>query len=296
LLHIVNEIKFPVTSILALVGLGTYLFHYYELPYYQANGEILTYGTSFYYVIVVLTTIGFGDIVAHTPEGRIVTVSLIILGIGLLSLAFNSITQRIVRSAVDLEFQYQRVVKGYSDHIILAGYSEVGQRIAKLLCSWKLEIVIIDKKPDRVSQARQDGYTTLTGDVTTIRELERAGILSAVGLVLAVEDPNVTLFTAKAARVVKGEQDPFWVISQSSSSVSKQLYKSAEIDYSVDMFEVTRKRMFGILTGVNIDKLEFAMPDGIGFYRIPNFATAHTFNYEGKNKFQELLLDHNAPY
>jgi voltage-gated potassium channel len=48
---------------------------------YEVNKNLSTYGDSFYYTVVTLTTVGFGDITPVTETGRWVTVIMIISGI-----------------------------------------------------------------------------------------------------------------------------------------------------------------------------------------------------------------------
>ena len=46
-----------------------------------ANPGVETFGDAFYFVVVALTTVGFGDIVPVTGAGRMVTVAAILAGI-----------------------------------------------------------------------------------------------------------------------------------------------------------------------------------------------------------------------
>lgn len=59
--------------ILTLTGLGTYSLMLYE-------GWSLF--DSFYFVLVTITTVGYGDIIPQTYEGRITSMLLIIFGVG----------------------------------------------------------------------------------------------------------------------------------------------------------------------------------------------------------------------
>jgi len=45
------------------------------------NPGVSTFGDAFYYVVVTITTVGFGDIIPTTPAGRWVTVAAILAGI-----------------------------------------------------------------------------------------------------------------------------------------------------------------------------------------------------------------------
>ncbi|MGC9310562.1 MAG: ion transporter [Candidatus Aenigmatarchaeota archaeon] len=64
--------------ILTIFFVSSGLFYYAESP---ANQEVQNFGDAFYFSVVALTTVGFGDITPSTDAGRMVTVLMIISGI-----------------------------------------------------------------------------------------------------------------------------------------------------------------------------------------------------------------------
>jgi voltage-gated potassium channel len=68
-------------TVLVLFFASAGLFYTFEQG---VNPTVDTFGDSFYYVVVTLTTVGFGDIVPVTAAGRWVTVATIIAGIVLI--------------------------------------------------------------------------------------------------------------------------------------------------------------------------------------------------------------------
>eukprot|EP00123_Amoebidium_parasiticum_P005511 comp16689_c0_seq1/m.14929 comp16689_c0_seq1/g.14929 ORF comp16689_c0_seq1/g.14929 comp16689_c0_seq1/m.14929 type:complete len:206 (-) comp16689_c0_seq1:799-1416(-) len=73
------------TAVAAILLLGTVIFSHFE-PL-----QCPTLLDSFYFTAIVLTTIGFGDIIPLTPEGRLATVVLTILGAGLFSIYVSEV-------------------------------------------------------------------------------------------------------------------------------------------------------------------------------------------------------------
>jgi voltage-gated potassium channel len=65
-------------TVLVLFFVSAGLFYTAE---YEANATVDTFGDAFYYTVVALSTVGFGDIVPVTVSGRWVTVATIIAGI-----------------------------------------------------------------------------------------------------------------------------------------------------------------------------------------------------------------------
>jgi voltage-gated potassium channel len=70
-----------VTTILIIFFIGSGLFYYVESP---ANDGVRNFGDAFYFTVVALTTVGFGDITPVTDAGKLVTILMILSGIVLI--------------------------------------------------------------------------------------------------------------------------------------------------------------------------------------------------------------------
>ena len=65
-------------TVLVLFFVSAGLFYSVE---YETNPAVTTFGDAFYYVVVTISTVGFGDIIPATAAGRWVTVAAILAGI-----------------------------------------------------------------------------------------------------------------------------------------------------------------------------------------------------------------------
>jgi len=65
-------------TVIVLFFVSAGLFYTFE---HEANAGVATFGDAFYYTVVALSTVGFGDIVPVTTGGRWVTVATIVAGI-----------------------------------------------------------------------------------------------------------------------------------------------------------------------------------------------------------------------
>ena len=78
--------KFRVTAAVAITVLivGATFYHYVEdLPWLDA----------FYFCVITLTTIGYGDITPRTDEGKFFTIFYVIIGIGIIATFANLLLQ-----------------------------------------------------------------------------------------------------------------------------------------------------------------------------------------------------------
>lgn len=87
-----------------------------------------------------------------------------------------------------------------SGHVVVAGYGLNGRNVARVLRETRLAHVVIDGEPDRVDAARRAGSRAVRGDVAAVETLLAAGVPRALGLVIALSDPEATRRAVRLAR------------------------------------------------------------------------------------------------
>jgi len=85
------------TTITALVAGSALAFHYYE---HGTNPNVHSLWDSFWWAIVTVTTVGYGDIYPVTTPGRIVAILLMFIGIGTLGIYTAAIAAFVVKRNV----------------------------------------------------------------------------------------------------------------------------------------------------------------------------------------------------
>lgn len=254
---IIGEILGPIFAIITLVLVGSYIFSYYEDR---------SYFESLYFVVVALSTVGLGDIAPLTQQGRIVTIVMIVLGIGIISISISSIGNKIIKNTLNHDFRYEQAIKSFQDHVIVAGYGDIGRRVVQYLAGWRVNLVVIDSNIEEVQAAREDGIAAIQGDIANPRELNKLNIKNAEGLVIAINNPNVTLFAGQAAKVANPD---VWVIAEKNIHYDAAMYRSVHITKAIDRFSSSKARIRGIIWGLEIETFNFSMGDGTSFFRIP---------------------------
>ncbi|PKP80447.1 MAG: portal protein [Alphaproteobacteria bacterium HGW-Alphaproteobacteria-18] len=86
------------------------------------------------------------------------------------------------------------------NHVILAGYGRVGRAVARVLTDEGVSILAIDRDPDKVHQARQDGLTAYVGDAARPEILELTGIEKAEQFIVTVDDSERAEAMVRCAR------------------------------------------------------------------------------------------------
>lgn len=173
-----------------LIFIGSTVSYLFES--HAEGGQIKNLFDGFYWTIVTLSTVGYGDIAPHSTGGRMVAIVLIFGGIGILSF-FTSI----MVSGFSEEIKHLREnrtyteIKRFNNFIIICGFGRVGQHIAKQLTKDKLNFIVIDPLQKNIDKAEEFKYTVIQADASKNGVLTTTGINSGASSILCVTDDDV---------------------------------------------------------------------------------------------------------
>lgn len=102
LLDSLNRVTKPRTRLVTFVGTSSLLIlllsslAFFDAEYGAPDGKIMNFGDALWWSAVSVTTVGYGDVYPVTTEGRLVSLVLMFLGIGLISFAIGTMTSWVV--------------------------------------------------------------------------------------------------------------------------------------------------------------------------------------------------------
>jgi len=110
--------------------------------------EGISWADAIYLPVVTISTVGFGDIVAVTPAGRLFTLGLIMTGVGAALYLVSVITQDMLEGRLR-DFFYRssmlREIKKHSGHVIVCGYGRFGRVVVAELERAGRTVVVIEE-------------------------------------------------------------------------------------------------------------------------------------------------------
>ena len=159
----------------------------------SSGGNIRDLYDAFYWSIVTISTVGYGDITPQTFGGRLVTVTLILTGLGVLSF-FTSIIVAAFNDKMHTlrENRTYAELSRYKNFIIICGFGRVGQEIANQFEKDKQPFIIIDKSDHNIFLAKQKHYLSIQDDASKNSVLINAGIHSGATAILCTTGNDVT--------------------------------------------------------------------------------------------------------
>ena len=131
---------FSLMGILAILAYGTFGAYVLGEGFRPKIHELTS---SFYFTIITLATVGYGDIVPITPETRLFVVSLLIVGLSVFATAIASVLGPAVSGEIDHFFNPREEKMQPKDHVILAGEGGLAVNTARELIARGIPFVHI---------------------------------------------------------------------------------------------------------------------------------------------------------
>ncbi|MEM1305356.1 MAG: potassium channel family protein, partial [Planctomycetota bacterium] len=158
----------------------------------------------FYFTIVTITTVGYGDY-GLCRNGQMFSAGLMICGLGVFTYALTTLVRFASDTAAARRRKMRREIAHCHDHIVICGYGRMGRTICEQVIRGGLECVIIEEREDCVAAAAEDGRLVVAGSASDDETLLRAGIDRARGVVCAVDSDAENMFITITARDLNPE-------------------------------------------------------------------------------------------
>ncbi len=162
-----------------------------------------TFFDSLYQVIITLSTVGFQEVNPMTAEGRVLTMVLIVGGVGGFAYLIGSFTQVLIEGRIQQIWEKRRVQKTIDrlqNHIIICGFGRIGSVVAREIIREGHAVVVIESKEEVVRELEEKGILHIAGDATADETLLAAGLHRAKSLVTALHQEAANVYVTLTAR------------------------------------------------------------------------------------------------
>jgi len=255
---ILASIVFSLSGIFAVLAygvLGTYLLRNDFQPPIQTGD----WTGAFYYTIVTLSTVGYGDIVPHTAAARWFAMSLLVIGLGVFASAIASALGPKISGELNRLFNPKIKTMQPKDHVILVGEGAIARNTAEELKRRAVAFVQIVKAKEAPDVP---GDQVIVGDATDDAVLGQAGIQHARMIIAAREDDGENAFIALGAKDLNPDVR---VMAVASSALSIRRLKLARADLVFSPAAVGSRLLADLVEGSQIspefqDLLEGGLP------------------------------------
>jgi len=198
---------------------------------------------SLYMTVITLTTVGFSEVHPLSSQGRVFTVLLIFLGVGVVTYSVFSGARLIVEGELYAFVTRRRTMKAVQrirDHFIICGFGRMGSFICLQLHERGIPFVVVEKDPDVQMKIMELGYLMCAGDATEEDILLKARIQAARGLVAVLDSDAENLYTVLSAREIRPDLE---IIARAAEESAQKKLLRAGATRVISPYQIGGMRM-----------------------------------------------------
>jgi voltage-gated potassium channel len=228
------RISLIIFLMLVVSGIGLFGFHL---------TEHWSYGKSFYVTVITVSTLGYNDILDISTAGKVLTVIIVLLGIGTAGFAVTSLAQYFMALEVHTLLGRRRMekeIQSLKDHFIICGAGRVGRRVAKEFRMRPVPFVVVEKDPVRAHRIQEEGVLTVVGDSTKEEVLKHAGIDRAKGLISVITSDAENVYVTLTARGLRPDMP---IIARASEDEAEEKLRRAGATQVISPYVFTGHRI-----------------------------------------------------
>ena len=192
--------------------------------------ESFSFLEALYMTVITISTVGFTEVRPLSESGRIFTIFLILVNLGL----FTYFVTLLTRFFSDGEFTklYKQIkmensIQQLQQHVIICGFGRNGKESAQILFNNKIPFVVLEEKNELETDLDFDVSYFMKGDATKDEVLLEAGIKNARALITTLPVDADNLFVVLTAKQLNPNVK---VISRASQDSSVKKLKIAGAD------------------------------------------------------------------
>lgn len=218
----------------------------------EANNPASPINTLFdalYWSVVTIFTVGYGDLVPVTTEGRTVAMAIIVAGIAVISFA-TSIVVSAFTEKLD-EIKEDKLIENVSKlgrFYLICGYTPLSAQIAHRFIKSGKKVVILEKDRDKVMQAQKEGFLALAFDSGSLHSYHtlRIDFASKVISVILLQESDVyNIYTALTVRELSKTVSILSILVHDENRRKLSLAGIDEIVYTQELIGLISKEMSG---------------------------------------------------
>ncbi|MCB9437487.1 MAG: potassium channel protein [Anaerolineales bacterium] len=228
------QVQIVVSGLLGVLSLGT-------IGYMVIEGWTIV--DALYMTMITITTVGFGEVHPLSDIGRIFTVIVLLLSLGIVTYGVSSAVEYVVTGQVLMKLNERHKREQLSkmqNHFIVVGFGRVGREVAAAFARENVPFLVIDSKPDVLEFAQELGYLAIEGSATEDETLLKAAIDRARGLVACAGNDATNVYAVLTAR---GLNEKLLIIARAIDDHSESKMLRAGANRVISPYVLSGRRM-----------------------------------------------------
>lgn len=226
-----------VLTLIFLLLLNLLLVHFEKD---QVNSDIHSLGDAIWYMLVSLTSVGYGDKVPVSLGGRVIGYFYIFASLGVLGVLISSISSNIFTMIEEKKLGYQG--SSFEDHIVFIGWNEFNRMVVEEVYSTMRKFAIVTDRKDDIDliyeSYRKKRAFTLFADYHNLEIIEKVNPRKASEVFVNFGNDTDTLLYV--INFKKKYPEPDIIVSIENSKL-RDTFIAAGVKYVIPRNEIASK-------------------------------------------------------
>lgn len=255
-----NRILLILLAVVAVLGAGTAGYMYIEG---------WTFLDALFMTSITLTTVGFGETHPLSHAGRIFTLVILFLGMGVIVSGASVVTSFVVDGELQEILRRRKMKKTIGrmrNHTIICGAGRTGMHVITEMKHMKVPFVVVEAVKPLVEELRRHGHHVVEGDAALEETLSEAGIERAGRLITCLTNDKDNLFVVLTARSMNPKVR---IVARFVDDHSAEKFRKAGVDALVSPNAIGGLRMASVaLRPAVVSFLDKMLRSGDGTLRV----------------------------
>jgi voltage-gated potassium channel len=190
---------FALTAVAMLMMYATFGTYYLGA---QFKPRITDLVTAFYYAMVTMSTVGYGDIVPATPQARLFALSVIVLGVAVFATSLTAVIGPVVGRSLQRIVNRKGSKMKRENHFVVIGNTSLAINTWRELAKRGRPVTrILREAPE---EGENKDVDVVVGDPSMTDTLREAGVLHAEAVLAMLADDSENAFAVLAVKELGG--------------------------------------------------------------------------------------------
>lgn len=255
------------------------------------------YSNAFWYSLVTLTTVGYGDIFPATVHGRYISLIFILTSIGIFGILIGQLTTLMTTIKENKKLGYTGT--NFSNHAVIIGWNEFGWHVVDQLVGVGRRVAIVTNKKDDVDLIREKynskSVFVLFSDYNNHEMIKKSNIEEAtIVFVNMLDDTDKLVYVLNLKKVFPETE---FVVTLENGDL-KNTFLSAGVSNTISTQEISSKLLASYMFEPDVATysesiLSYAKSDSD--YDIKQLLITPNNPYNGK-AYQDVFFDLKKRY
>ncbi|WP_232713542.1 potassium channel family protein [Bacillus xiapuensis] len=247
--------------------------------------EHLSLFDALWLTVITVLTVGYGDTIPVTQEGKVFALIIIPVSVGIVSYAIGAIASLVVEGEFSTSVRARKMNKKLGrlqQHIIVCGLGRVGEQVlAHVREKQDIQAVFIDRDEELLRRLLKPDECCIHGDATEDQVLKSAGIERASALVATLPSDADNVFITLTA---KGLNPQLTIVSRAERDETAAKLRMAGAMKVINPSSIGGKQMvMSILKPLSVEYMDRVLSAGHHEYNIEEISIQPGSPFAGRS-------------